>query len=464
MTNIKNRFKIFNANSISRQFLINYIFLFGLLLVIIGLTFIANYLYVHSMYETSPIDMERIYKNMNQYGMQKAFELEVLPEGSYLEYIDSDFTIVKSFHSPHKIGYQYTKKKFNQMIFKDYYGFDVYYPKGKDEFLLMYLPPPENFIDIFIVTASFFMISLIVAMVLYAKVTSIQLVQPINHLLEGVAIISKGDYFHKIEFEEKNELGLLKNAINKMTDKIHEEMSLREKAEENRKRLVLDISHDLKTPLTNILGYAQTLLTCEDLSFDMKNYIDIIVNNSNRANNLIQDLFELSQMEIDHDFVMEQKDLCEFMRRMLISFIQELEDHHMKYLFEIPNEPVFCKINIQKLERAISNVIINSIRHSGEKTTLSIKIKEEKDQAILIIQDDGVGIPNEILHTAFEPFVKGDISRNTKYGGTGLGLSITKKIIQKHGGDIKIDKSNQKGCKFIIGIPKEGLLKNNVES
>ncbi|MCT4620022.1 MAG: HAMP domain-containing histidine kinase [Marinisporobacter sp.] len=455
MNKLKNKFNLFHSNTISKQFLINYSFLFVLLLVIIGFTFIANYLYVNSMYITSEINIERVYKNTLDYDMKKAFELEYLPEGAYLEYIDTHLTVLSSYNSPHKIGYTYSQKDYNEMIFDDPYGFMVYYPKNKEEFLLMYLPPEKNFIDIFIFTGSFFIISLAVAIILYAKVTSIQIIQPINHILAGVKIISEGNYGNKINFHSKNELGVLRDAINQMTGKIQEEISLREKSESNRKRLILDISHDLKTPLTNITGYAQTLASNNDLSYEQKDkYLDIILSNSNRANNLIQDLFELSQMEMEEKILMrEEKNLCELLRRILISYIPELETNHMTYSFEIPNIPIYCFVHEQKLERAIGNIITNSIKYSGKNTTFYLEIKISNDKAIIIIQDNGTGIEKAFVPIIFEPFVRADPSRNAKSGGTGLGLAITKKIIEKHKGQISLDSNYSNGCKFIISLP-----------
>ncbi|MBF8981947.1 HAMP domain-containing histidine kinase [Lutibacter sp. B2] len=455
MSKLRNKLKLFKNRSISTQFLINYSFLFVLLLIIIGLTFIANYIYVNSMYETSEIDLQHTYNNIDHYGIKKAFELDLLPSDSYLEYLDSSLRVLSSYNSSHNIEYKYNQKEFNEIILSDPCGFTVYYPDNKNSFLLMYLPPEKNFIGIFIFNASFFIICLIIAIILYAKVTSIKIVQPINHLLKGVDIIRKGDYNNKIEFESKNELDLLKDSINQMTSKIKEEISLREKSEKNQKRLILDISHDLKTPLTNIFGYAQTLESDNNLSSEqVKKYLNIIISNSNRANNLIQDLFELSQIESEQNvLLMKEKNICEFIRRILISYVPELEEHKMEYLFKIPENPILCPIDHQKLERAIINIIINSINYSGKNTTFYLEVKESDNKAIIIIQDNGIGISEDFAPIIFEPFVRADLSRNTKSGGTGLGLAISNKIIEKHGGDIKLDFEYKDGCRFIISLP-----------
>ncbi|SHH31946.1 sensor histidine kinase [Tepidibacter thalassicus] len=456
--------------NISTQFFINYLFLFILLIAIVILSFVTSIIYIEKNYPLpqDDINMSKLYKNINKYGIKKACEIENISSNSYVELLDENLKVISQYNSKHKIGYIYPQKVFNKILInsynakelnytKYYSDFQFYYSKNTDNILLIALPNQYNFPlkNFFAFILSFFIISFFIVIVIYAKITSTSIVRPIKKLVHGVNKISNGNYNIKINFKSKNELGLLRDAINQMAQKIQNEINLREKSEKNRKRLILDISHDLKTPLTNIIGYSETLYQNKNLEDDVKNkYLDIIISNSKRANNLIQDLFELSKIESDNNKIeFKNYDICEFIRRILVNYIFELEENGMSYEFDIPEKEIICKISPKHLERALSNIIINSIKYSGKNTTLKLKVKKLSDISVITIEDDGIGINSDSLNDIFEPFVRGDISRNSKTGGTGLGLAITKAIIEKHGGTIYLDKYHKKGCKFIISIP-----------
>ena len=106
----------------------------------------------------------------------------------------------------------------------------------------------------------------------------------------------------------------------------------------------------------------------------------------------------------------------------------------------------------KNLDRALSNIILNSIKYNSPGITISIKLLIADGKAVIIIEDDGVGIPKEFEGDIFEPFVRVDATRNSKTGGTGLGLAISKAIIEKHGGNIYLVQDIDKGCKFIIKL------------
>ncbi|WP_432662248.1 HAMP domain-containing sensor histidine kinase [Wukongibacter baidiensis] len=410
------------------------------------------------------MDASDILENIDTYGLQRAYETSNLPEGSYIEVLDQDQKVIDQYKSIHDVGYKYSDEEFDKLTINSYQHLIVGMNEENDNMLLVYNPKyPENEEKaealarrILIQTIILFIVSIFTVLLIYAKFTSKTIVRPIKEILEGVKTISLGDYSKRINYKSKSELGYLIEAINQMSEKIEKEIGLREKSEDNRKRLILDISHDIKTPLTNILGYAETLRLSDDISKESRdNYVDIIISNGKKANNLIQDLFELSHIESSNNSIaMESCDLSEFIRKILLDYIPELEDNDMSFEFDIPDQRIMIKMNAQKLDRAISNIINNSIKYSGKGTTLRLELKDLDNRAVLIIEDSGIGIPMDLAKDIFEPFVRADVSRNSKTGGTGLGLGITKAIIEMHGGTIHLDTSYLDGCRFVISIPK----------
>ncbi|MCT4594410.1 MAG: HAMP domain-containing histidine kinase [Anaeromicrobium sp.] len=450
--------KFFTIHSLATKFFLNYILLFIILIAILFSTVVGSIYLIFRQYSIPLITSEEVYANVENYGIEKGFSKSNLPDNAYIELLDKNLVVKNQYNSIHKVGYEYSYEDFRELEMGGKASKDVFYPPDKNTILLTVNPNYDDINSKFIVNTfkkSFFflILSYLLVFLIFAKVTSTSIIKPIKKLVKGVDEISKGNYRVNVDFKSKNELQLLKNSINNMAHKINEEISLREKSEANRKRLILDISHDLKTPLTNIIGYAETLYEQKDYS---KKYLEIIVSNSKKANNLIQDLFELSHMESgNYSIDLEERDICEFIRQVLIDFIPEFEEKNIEYDFHIPDNRIFLKFNPNKLERAINNLINNSIKYSPKNNTITLKLLDFNNYISIIIEDIGPGIDKSIGQDIFEPFVRKDKSRSSQTGGTGLGLSITRAIIELHGGTITLDTSYDEGSRFSIDLPKK---------
>ncbi|MGK0465271.1 HAMP domain-containing sensor histidine kinase [Clostridium sp.] len=294
-------------------------------------------------------------------------------------------------------------------------------------------------------------------MVLYSKLTSRIFVKPLKKLLQGVNTLKSGEYSARVEINSLNEIGKLSDAVNLMAEKIQQEITLKEKSEQNRKRIILDISHDLKNPLTSILGYSEFLLENDDISKEDKNkLLKVINNNSKRANDLIQDIFEFSRLEsAEYKLDIRSHDVGEFLRELIAGYMPMMEQNGVHYDVDITEDEVELPFDRKNLDRALSNILLNSIKYNSAGITIRIKLLIDDGTALIIIEDDGIGIPDELQENIFEPFVRVDATRNSKTGGTGLGLAVSKAIIEKHGGSIYLMQNLDKGCKFIIKLKEK---------
>jgi len=442
------------------QFLLNYLFLF-LVLIIIGIGLFSLSLYILSdRYDLGSLDFDisKIYTELKSNDLDYAYLNSNLPKGSYIEIIDDNLVVQSQVNSIHSIGYKYNQAFFNRILINYYPEYSFYYPDSEDEILLIVTPEFDQgykFLQGLAFALIIVLICLVIAMIIYSKFTSVIFLKPIESLLDGVHSLSTGNYATRIDFKSRNELGTLRDAFNDMAQRIQDEIQLREKSEANRKQVIMDVSHDLKTPLTNILGYTETLMNNPDLDESAREkYLKVVHVNSQRANNLIRNLFELSRLEIESkEAIMKPVDICEFTRKIIISYINDLEANQMTYEFIIPEKELFCSINPEQLERAISNIIINSIKHSGKNTHVIINLTKYNTHIKLSIEDNGKGIPNHLSNDIFDPFFRTDRSRNSKTGGTGLGLAISKAIVEKHLGHIYLDKEFENGCRFVMEIP-----------
>ena len=312
----------------------------------------------------------------------------------------------------------------------------------------------ESYIKtLYIVMFLSILFSILLIITFFSRISAKMIVKPIKVLVDGVDKISMGDYSSRIYLRSQNELGILKDSINTMAETIDNEISFREKIEENKKRLILDISHDLKTPLTNIQGYSESLTLSQDLSSETKQLLSIIISNSKKANKLLNDLVDLSHLDAMENPSFSKINICEFTRELLIDYIPEFESKGIELEVDIPDEIILLNINEQKLTRAISNIINNAIKYVKISPKLKLCIYKKANSVFLSITDNGNGIPIYYVDEIFEPFVRLDSSRNSKTGGAGLGLSISKAIIELHKGKLFIDKTYRDGARFIMEFP-----------
>ncbi|UGB28920.1 sensor histidine kinase [Metabacillus sp. B2-18] len=232
-------------------------------------------------------------------------------------------------------------------------------------------------------------------------------------------------------------------------------MEEKEQLEESKKRMLADLSHDLKTPMTTIQGYSKALY--EEFVEDeeqKQRYLKYIHDKSVRVTTLIDELFMFSKLETpDSQLNKEKKDLCEFFREVIVEYYQLFSEKKMELNIDIPITKLIYEFDSKLLYRAISNLLENAAKYNPEQTTVFISLTKRANCITLEIGDDGTGIKDDLTNTLFDPFVRGDKSRKND-GGSGLGLAITKKIIEKHEGKIILDTKPVRGkTNFIIELP-----------
>lgn len=314
----------------------------------------------------------------------------------------------------------------------------------------------QGVVGVIVAVILFYIILLALSTIIYSKLTSISIVNPLRKLSNSARRLRDGDYSARVDLNLENEFGELQDIFNAMAQQIEQEISLRKQSEENRKKLVLDISHDLKNPLASIMGYAELFTNKPDLSMEERSaYTKVIYDNSVRANNLITDLFELSKMESsDYAINKTRVDICEYLREEIGTFILTFEDVGFTYDFDVPENEIFLEIDLRQMDRVFQNLVANTVKYNSKGTSVLISLFEQDDAIVIIFKDNGIGIPTNIANDIFRPFVRVDGARNSQTGGTGLGLAIVEKIIVAHGGNINLITDEHCGCEFIITLPE----------
>jgi len=262
-------------------------------------------------------------------------------------------------------------------------------------------------------------------------------VKYINSLSKGLVEISKGNLNYRVEVKGRDELSILGENINYMTEEL---MNLKEKEKEiekNKDRLIVSVSHDLRTPLTSIIGYIKLIKENYKEKDDISKYIDIIDNKSNRLEELINDLFEYTKLT-SCDIKLEKVNISlnEFMRQVVEGMMIACNQNDLNILLKAPNEELNVNVDPAKMVRVFENIISNAIRYSNKKSDINIKIFKAENGAMVSIENEGKPIKEEELNKIFDMFYRTDESRNNQTGGSGIGLSIAKSIVELHGGKI----------------------------
>lgn len=240
------------------------------------------------------------------------------------------------------------------------------------------------------------------------------------------------------------------------------------KLDDMRKEFVSNVSHELKTPLTSIKTYTETLLEQNELDEESKNkFLNVILSEANRMTRLISDLLQLTKFDynkiawnkIDFDIGELTKQICEKHK------IQAEKKDQILECYVTSNVPKVYG-DRDGIEQVITNILINSVKYTQNGGNIKVYIGAVHDDAYIKIIDNGIGIPKEDLSRVFERFYRVDKARSREMGGTGLGLSIAKEIIEANNGSIDIKSEVNKGTEVIIKIPtyKQELNEKNEEN
>ena len=230
-----------------------------------------------------------------------------------------------------------------------------------------------------------------------------------------------------------------------------------ERLDNMRKEFVADVSHELKTPITSIMGYADTLLEGEYDEKTQKEFLGVIATEARRMARLVTDLLELSRMDSNRKKVKKVSfDLGEMVKECQDKLAIEIKkkNHQVENFVTADVPPVFA--DRDDIERVVLNILTNSIKYTPDGGLLKIYVGFVYNDAYIKIIDNGIGIPEEDLNRIFERFYRVDKARSRENGGTGLGLSIAKEILDKNGGSIDIKSEVGKGTEVVIKVPTKG--------
>lgn len=312
---------------------------------------------------------------------------------------------------------------------------------------------------------SIFAIVIFSLVFIVASILSRQITKPIKRLEETSEEVASGNFDISIDVNSDDEIGDLAKRFEMMIKKIKEQIKIIEedrdmlKESEAQNKIFFDnVTHELKTPITVIMGYAQAIQENDITDKKLFNKsISYIFNESKRLNNMVVDLLELSKtssMNFSYNF--EKVDIGELVRMTS----DEMNIKGKKYNIDIccsTMENLFLSGDRDRLKEVIINLIDNSIKYGSVNSKIEVSVYKENNIIFIKVKDEGEGISEESIEKLFDPFYRVSKKASRELGSAGLGLTIVKNIVEKHGGSIEIKSKINEGTEVIIGFEENYL-------
>jgi signal transduction histidine kinase len=285
-----------------------------------------------------------------------------------------------------------------------------------------------------------------------------RILRPINDLKKGVNEIAGGNYEIQVVSDAHSYIDTLIDDFNAMARKLKETEELKNEYENNRKGLIANISHDLKTPITSIQGYIEAITESKDLPDEkMEKYLKIIHSNISYMNRLIDDLFLFSKLDMQKfPFEYSVVSVKPFMNDLMEEIKIDLEEKKIVFSFQDALDPdARIRIDTKRFHQVVRNIIDNAVKY-GPADGLIIRADLTRQDGFIYLKltDNGPGIPEAQLEHIFKRFYRLDNERTKDISSTGLGLAIAKELIEMQGGHISAFNAGGGGTCFAVALPE----------
>ncbi|AGX44203.1 HAMP domain-containing sensor histidine kinase [Clostridium saccharobutylicum] len=317
--------------------------------------------------------------------------------------------------------------------------------------------PIKNIHDSVVIANEFYMFSALIVILIggiFILIFSKRVTKPIVEMSNVAENICNLEFDRRVEINSKDEIGKLGESINKISEKLCVSINELKNDVERRKQLVRDMSHELKTPLGIIKGYAEGLkYGVVDDKEKVDKYCSVLVEECDRMDKLVRELLEHSAMESGN---VEMNITCFEIREFISKVVQRFDSifTEKKITFDLLCiNDCLVKADRNMIEKAVNNFITNAINHIGGRKLIQLIVEEKENKVEISVFNTGNHIPDKDIGRVWDVYYKVDKSRTREYGGHGIGLSIVKLIAELHNGATKV-KNVDEGVIFSIEVPK----------
>lgn len=283
-----------------------------------------------------------------------------------------------------------------------------------------------------------------------------------DHIIAELHYIAQGHLDHRIPFRLKGNQQHVIASVNALVDSAVRSMDDERKIEKSKDELITNVSHDLRTPLTSIIGYLGLI---EDKQYrseeDILKYTHTAYEKAKQMKTLVDDLFEYTKVQQHGAPVNIMKiDLNQLIEQLTASFELEAQHRGIEITSSVIPNPLMIEADPEKLGRIFNNLVSNAFKYGNGASYIRIDARQENDMVVVKVANDGTPIPEKALDHLFERFYRAEASRSRATGGTGLGLAIVKSIVDLHHGSVKVT-SNEDETAFVVTLPLKQEVKEN---
>ncbi len=277
---------------------------------------------------------------------------------------------------------------------------------------------------------------------------------PLDRIMAGMEDLKSGNTGARIDIKTEAEFEKIVDTFNLMAQQLEDEKAQKELLIRKKNQMLLELSHDIRTPVATIKSYANALeagLVPEERIESVYRTID---RKADRVEKLSGDMFMMLKMDNpDYELRMETVNLCELLRQLCVEYYDEITEAGFDFVIDIPDREIPVSADVGLLSRVISNLLSNALRYNKSGKVIAVSMSGESGKAVLSVSDDGEEVDRAFAGQMFHAFSRGDFSRKTD-GGTGLGLAISRIIMEKHGGSIGYCRRDGKNV-FAAMLPAE---------
>ena len=278
----------------------------------------------------------------------------------------------------------------------------------------------------------------------------------LSHVLEELHLIAQGDYDRRIPFQLAGDMGKVVTSINRLVDSTVSAMEDERMIEKSKDELITNVSHDIRTPLTSIIGYLGLVINGKPKTpEETKRYTEIAYHKAQQMKALVDDLFEYTTTSPNGaPLRLNDIPVANFLEQVAADFELEAQKRQMTIEVIPPKRKMVLEMDAEKMVRVIHNLLSNAIKYGRENTKITIEVLEQKDIITIAVRNIGEPISKEVLEHLFARFYRAEGSRSKETGGTGLGLAIADNIVRSHGGRM-LAESIGEVISFYICLPND---------
>lgn len=372
----------------------------------------------------------------------------------WIEELNKDFRITEVMGEKKTSGNGYTSRELlgltspNPGYFPDYVGFLNEKEDGEGYYLVIFgrtemrldttlLYGPENsdtrweklFLLLFF--SMFGVMCVLMAYYLHRRIR-----RPLQYLTEGMERVRAGEGEVRLDFQTEAEFAQIRDTFNVMSASLETARREKEESVRKRNRMLLELSHDIRTPLSTINSYALALEMNMVPEEELGKYYKTIRQKADRVNLLAEDLFTMLKMQnSEYELNAAREDVCEFLRRECAEYFADAQKNGLHMEIDIPEGQIWLEADFTLLKRVTDNLLSNAVKYNTAGSMIAVKLYAEQGRVMIEIADDGAPVPEDIRERLFDDFFRGDKARRSD-GGTGLGLTIAGAIVRKHGGTL----------------------------